>query len=121
MPRDFRLYLEDILLACQKVESYPKDVSFDEFVGDDMRIDAVLRNLQIIGEAVKGIPDGVREEHTHIEWRKIAGFRDIVAHKYFSVDLDIVWDVTQNKLPDLQSSITTVLGEENERRGTTST
>ena len=113
MPRDYRLYLDDILEACRKVEGYLQGVFRDQFDGDSMRIDAVLHNLHIIGEAVKGIPDEIREEHPEIEWRKIAGLRDIVAHHYFGIDLDIIWDVTQNKLPELFRSISEIVGEEN--------
>jgi len=83
MSRDYRLYLEDILEAAEKIERYLEGVSFQEFSGDSMRVDAVLRNLEIIGEATKNIPLEVRERQSAIEWRKIAGLRDIVIHEVF--------------------------------------
>ena len=115
MSRDYRLYLEDILEAIEKIERYLEAVSFQEFCGDAMRVDAVLRNLEIIGEATKSIPPGARISQPDVEWRKIAGLRDIVIHEYFGVDLEIIWDVVRNKLPDLQQTIATMLrasGEE---------
>jgi len=112
MPRDYRLYLEDILRAAQSIEEYLLGVhSFDNFCADKMRVDAVLRNLEIIGEASKRVPSEIKEKYPAVEWRKIAGLRDIVAHEYFGVDLEIVWDVVQNRLPGLRSLVSQILEE----------
>lgn len=70
-----------------------------------MRIDAVVRNLEIIGEATKMIPESIRGKFPSVEWKKIAGLRDILAHHYFEVDLDIIWDILQNKLPELERQL----------------
>jgi uncharacterized protein with HEPN domain len=70
-----------------------------------MRIDAVIRNLEIIGEATKMIPESIRVRYPSVEWKKIAGLRDILAHHYFEVDLDIIWDIVQNKLPGLEREL----------------
>jgi uncharacterized protein with HEPN domain len=112
MPRDYKLYLENILEAVDKIERYLEGVSFGEFAGDSMRIDAVLHNLFIIGEAVKGIPETLKQERTSVEWRKLAGLGDIVAHEYFGVDLEVIWDVIENKLATLRHSVAVMLDEE---------
>ncbi|ODS38704.1 MAG: hypothetical protein A7316_07395 [Candidatus Altiarchaeales archaeon WOR_SM1_86-2] len=111
MPREYKVYIKDILESIEKIEGYIEDVSFDEFVGDGLRQDAVLRNLEIIGEAVKRIPDDVRSKNPDIEWKKIAGLRDILIHAYFGVDMEIVWDVVKNKNPTLKIKILDMLSE----------
>lgn len=70
--------------------------------------DAVVRNLEIIGEAVKRLPDAIRKQHSDVEWRKIAGLRDILVHAYFGVDVEIIWDVIQHKLPEFKDQITLI-------------
>jgi uncharacterized protein with HEPN domain len=105
MPRDFEVYLEDILQAIGKIRIYTAGLTRDEFSQDDKTIDAVIRNLEIIGEAAKMIPESLRTKYPNIEWKKIAGLRDILAHQYFGIDLDIVWDILQNKLPDLERQL----------------
>lgn len=77
MPRDFEVYLEDIRDAIGKIRRYTKGLSREAFENDEKTVDAVVRNLQIIGEAVKMIPESVRQAHATIEWKKIAGLRDI--------------------------------------------
>jgi uncharacterized protein with HEPN domain len=105
MPRDFRLYLEDIIEAIAKIQRYTAGVSLRQFSGDEKAVDAVVRNLEVIGEAVKRIPDEVRQEDPAIDWKKIAGLRDILIYEYFGIDMEIIWDIVQNKLPPLERSI----------------
>ncbi|MDX2244249.1 MAG: DUF86 domain-containing protein [Leptolyngbyaceae cyanobacterium bins.302] len=90
MSRNSELYLNDILVGCEKVLRYTNGMDFKQFVADDRTFDAVIRNLQVIGEAVKNIPADVRDRHPEIEWRKIAGLRDILAHTYFQVENEII-------------------------------
>lgn len=101
MSRDYRPFLDDIRRSCEKVIRYTDGLTFEQFVADERTFDAVLRNLAIIGEAVKQIPQDVRQLCPTVEWRKIARFRDIAIHHYFGVDEQIVWDIVQNKVPDL--------------------
>lgn len=105
MPRDFEVYLEDILQGIGKIRTYIAGMTRESFAQDSMKIDAVVRNLEIIGEAAKTIPESIRAEYPNVEWKKIAGLRDILAHHYFEVDLDIVWDIVQNKLPTLDHEL----------------
>lgn len=102
MSRDYKLYLEDILDAAHKIEQYTKGLSFQQFSKDQMRVDAVLRNLEIIGEATKNLPVDLRTKYSATNWRKVAGLRDIVIHAYFNVNHNIIWDIVQNKLPELR-------------------
>ncbi|GIK42633.1 MAG: DUF86 domain-containing protein [Chloroflexota bacterium] len=113
MSRDYKLYLADILEAIRKIESYTQGLSLLEFGQDEMRVDAVMRNLEIIGEATKNIPVGVRQKYPAVEWRKIAGLRDVAIHAYFTIDLRIIWDIVENKLPGLQHDVATMLEQEN--------
>ena len=109
MSRELRLYLTDILIAGEKVLRYTEGMNFENFVADDRTFDAVIRNLQIIGEAVKNIPDDVRELNPEMEWRKIAGLRDILAHAYFQIEDEIIWDIVQNKIPALLGVVSQLL------------
>ena len=114
MSRDYDIYLDDILEAIDRIQEYVEDITRDVFAADRMRFDAVIRNLEIIGEAVKGVPDSVRQNYPDVEWRKIAGLRDILIHKYFSINVEIVWDVVDSKLPILKTQLQQIIKERNE-------
>lgn len=101
MSRDLALWLSDIDEACARVTEYTAGMTPDQFVTDRKTLDAVIRNLEIIGEAVKQLPDDFRAQHPQVPWRKIAGLRDILAHTYFGIDEQIVWDVVVTKVPEL--------------------
>ena len=107
--RDYKLYLDDILQAIRKIEKYTKSLNANKLKKEDLVVDGVVRNLEIIGEATKNIPQDIKKKHLDIEWRKIAGLRDILAHEYFGIDLEILWDIVKNKLPELKKKVTQLL------------
>ncbi len=111
MSRNLNLYLSDILKSIDKIKRYTKGMSYEQLVADELTYDAVLHNLQIIGEAVKNIPQEIRILYPEVEWRKISGLRDIIAHAYFTLDEQIVWDIIQNKLSDLQQNIKQIVSD----------
>jgi uncharacterized protein with HEPN domain len=106
--RDWRLYWDDIIVACEKVLRYTEGMDRDAFLEDEKTFDAVLRNLEVIGEAAKNLPFAARQLASDIEWKKIAGFRDFLAHAYFGVDPDIVWSVIKDKIPELLTALQSI-------------
>lgn len=111
MPRDDTAYLKDILAAIDKIAKYAGGLSREEFLADELIQDGVIRNLEIIGEAVKKIDLALRAEYPQVEWKKIAALRDILIHAYFGVDIEIIWDVVRNKLAALHDVIQLMLKE----------
>ncbi|EKD78628.1 MAG: protein of unknown function DUF86 [uncultured bacterium] len=109
MERDFKLFLVDIVEAIDKIQKYVADFSEENFVNDELLQDAVIRRLTIIGEAVKNIPDSIKQEFPDVAWRKAAGMRDIVIHNYFGVDNSAAWDTVQKDLPLFSRQIEQVL------------
>lgn len=109
--RDYSLYLEDILKAIKNINSYTKGLTYVKFKKNNLVIDGVVRNLEIIGEAVKNIPTAIKNKTSAIEWKKVAGLRDILTHEYFGIDIEIVWDIVKNKLPDLKKEVSSLLKE----------
>ncbi len=94
-------FLADILEATQRIFTCTNDIGYDEFLDDFKTQDAVVRNIEIIGEAVKNLSDEFREQYSVIPWKNLAGMRDKLIHNYFGVNFDIVWGVLKNDLPDL--------------------
>ena len=111
MPRDSRVYLEDILEATRKIMGYTGSLSKAAFLEDEKTFYAVVRNLEVIGEAVKKLPEDLRAKHPALEWKKMAGLRDILIHEYFGLDAEIVWDIVQNKVPVLDREVRTMLNQ----------
>jgi uncharacterized protein with HEPN domain len=109
MEKENSIRLRHILEAIERIEKYLQGFDEEKFKTDLLHQDAVLRQLEIIGEASKNLSAGLRENNPHVEWRKMAGTRDRLAHGYFSVDTEIVWRITQDFLPKLKMEIEQIL------------
>ena len=111
MPRDFKVYLEDILGAIAKIRRYTDGLSAQAFAADDRTLDAVVRNLEVIGEAVKQLPPRSAHGTRPSIGRRSPASEIILIHPYFGVDADILWDIVQTKLPALEGSVSALLRE----------
>lgn len=107
--RDHRLYIEDILESINKIEKYTKGMSFEKFSKDEKTIDAVVRNFEIIGEATRQLDSGIKKKYSDIEWKSMIAFRNVIAHEYFGIDMEIMWDIIQTNIPPLKQKIQNLL------------
>lgn len=107
--RDFRDYVQDILESITEAREFIEGLGFEDFTRDKKSINAVVRSLEVIGEAAKKIPDNLREIYPLIPWKRMAGMRDKLIHEYWGVDLEIVWEVLNDELPPLKPLIQKVL------------
>ena len=112
--RDYRLYIDDIIEAIEKIEEYSRGLSFDEFSRDCQVIDATIRNFEIIGEAVKHIPPKIRRKYPDIPWKTMAGMRDKLIHEYFGVNKQVLWKTIKEDLLKIKPQINQVLKKLNE-------
>ena len=104
-------YIEDILQALVKVGKFIEGITFEQFAKDDKTFFAVIRGLEIIGEASKNIPEDIRANYPEVPWRDMAGIRDKLIHDYFGVNLEVVWRTANEDLPILQPMIRRILEE----------
>lgn len=104
-------YLKDILESIEKIEKFIKGLEFDDFSKDDKTVYAVIRALEIIGEATKNLPDSLKEEYPEVPWRKMTGTRDKVIHGYFGVDLEVIWKTITKNIPIVKPLIKDILNE----------
>lgn len=109
MKKDADIFLEHILESIIKVEDYTAGISKKEFVASSQIQDAVIRNLEVIGEAAKNVPADFRGRFPEIRWKEISGMRDVLIHQYFGVDLDIIWKIIIDDLPELKREIEDIL------------
>ncbi|KAF0216754.1 MAG: hypothetical protein FD174_3577 [Geobacteraceae bacterium] len=107
--REVRDYLNDILQSVADIRSFVTGMSYDQFCADRKTLNAVVRSLEIIGEATKKIPADIRTRNPELPWIEIAAMRDKLIHEYFGVDLEIVWETVQNDLAPLEGAIRQVL------------
>lgn len=113
MKRSAELYINDILEYMERAENHIKNLSFEDFLKEDKTCDAVIRCIEVIGEAVKNISDTIRNKYPLIPWRDIAGMRDKIIHAYFAVDFETVWLVVKEEIPRLKPQIKQVLEDFN--------
>jgi len=106
--RDPLVLIEDILLAIQKIRRYSSQMDHDAFMTNELVIDGVARNLEIIGEAARQLPEEYRRTHSQIPWMQIAGLRNRIVHDYFGLDLEIIWEIVQHDLPELEKQVSSV-------------
>tara|TARA_Y100000310_G_C20660628_1_gene804526 strand:- start:1745 stop:2086 length:342 start_codon:yes stop_codon:yes gene_type:complete len=111
MRKDTKIFLLHILESIERIESFTKGVSETKFLSSEIIQDAVVRRLEIIGEAVKNISKSYRDKHKEIEWKKIAGTRDIIVHEYFGVDLKLTFKIIKKDIPELKKNISKFLEE----------
>ena len=109
MSRDPRLYLEDMRDCCRKVLRYTEAMKLEQLIADERTFDAVMRNLEITGEAARHVPAEIRDRYPEVEWRSIAGFRDVAIHAYPTIDEEIVWDIVKRKVPGLLQQVERIL------------
>jgi len=107
--RHYSLFFEDTIDAMNKIESYIKDLDYDSFSQNNMIIDAVVRNLEIIGEAIKNIPDNIIDKYPDIPWKRMIGLRNIVIHAYFGIDLENIWKIITDNIPEVKPEIVKIL------------
>lgn len=105
MKKDVNVFLGHILESIESIEAYVHGLEKDDFLNSEEKQDAVIRRIEIIGEATRNIPSSFRKQHAHIPWKDIAGMRDKLAHDYFGVSLNVAWEVVKNDLPKLKRDI----------------
>ena len=115
MHRSYLHFLDDIKEAAGKIQDYTKEMSYEEFLADRRTQDAVIRNFEVIGEAIKNLPDTVKTRHPTVEWRQIAGLRDVIAHGYFHIDFEVIWEIVTDRIPEFKKNIAKILREETRR------
>ena len=105
MNRSLKLFIYDIAESIENIESFIEGISKESFSKDALRQNAIVRKLEIIGEATKNIPIPFRNKHPEVPWKEIAGLRDKIVHSYFDINLDITWDIIKKDLPPLKKQI----------------
>lgn len=111
--RDYFFYLEDMHESMLRIQEYIGDLSFSEFKENNMVTDAVIRNLEIIGEASKNIPASVKEKYPQLPWKQMYGLRNLVVHEYFGIDYENIWKIVCEALPENIKDLESLMKSEN--------
>lgn len=112
MSRDPYLYLDDIVEAITKIRNYTNGIEYEIFSRDEKTVDAVIRNLEVLGEAVKNVPEEMKIQFPDIEWRKIVAIRNLMIHEYFGINKYLIWDIVTTKLDSLFEAVDSLLKAE---------
>ncbi len=107
--RNIRDYLEDVVGEIEKLKRFVEGFSYEDFAADEKTVYACIRSLEVIGEAVKHVPAGTREQYTGIAWKEIAGMRDVLIHDYFGVDVLVVWKTVKQNIPQVEEEFRKIL------------
>jgi len=113
MKRSVLLYIKDIIDYMERAESYLQNLTYEQFINDVKTCDAIIRCIEIIGEATKNIPNEIKEKYPLVPWRDISGMRDKIIHSYFSVDFEEVWLTVKEDIPKLKPLIKIILEDLN--------
>jgi len=107
--RDYRDYIKDILDSINDIENFIRGMSFENFKRDRKTINAVVRSVEVIGEATKKIPKTLKDKHKEVPWKKMSGMRDKLIHEYFGVDVEILWKTAKDDIPPLKQLVQNIL------------
>lgn len=110
--RDYLFYLEDMRESMRRILEYTDGLSFDEFKSSNLKTDAVIRNLEIIGEASKNVPDKIKKSYSEIPWKQMYGLRNLVVHEYFGIDYENIWKIISDDLPKNYQDLGVVIEKE---------
>jgi len=104
-PRNWKFRIEDILESLELISEYTRSMNYKNWKKDRKTIDAVIRNLEVIGEAATHIPDDIQDQYPDVPWYQMKGMRNLLIHEYFGVDLDVLWRTIQDDLPALKEKL----------------
>lgn len=111
MSREWRFFLTDMIQFCGQIQSYVEGLDYQQFIDSELNYDATVRKVELLGEAARNIPEDVRQLAPDIDWPKIVSIRNILAHAYFAVDNEILWDIVQNRIEPLRASLRQLEGK----------